>query len=125
LRALVLTLILATVAMLALPLATAGARSTKGCRPPIVHDIYGTADHIRVTKSFPCRRARKAIRRWLRDGAPGGPTNRELRPWTCDFENKMIGMWRMPIRCKLRTSFGGTRPMRTYRLRFVYDLRSD
>jgi hypothetical protein len=123
LRALALTLILAAVAVLALPVAAASARTTKGCPPPISHDRFGTADHIRVTKSFPCRRARRAIRRWLREGAPGGPTNKELRPWTCDFRNKLTG-FRMPIRCKLRTTFGGTRPRRTYRLRFIYDLRS-
>ena len=26
--------------------------------------------------------------------------------------------------CKIRTSFGGTKPLRTDRMRFVYDLRS-
>ena len=33
-----------------------------------------------------------------------------LIPWTCEFGNR--------VRCRLRTSFGGTRPERVYRLRF-------
>ena len=33
-----------------------------------------------------------------------------LVPWTCEFGNR--------VRCRLRTSFGGTRPERVYRLRF-------
>jgi len=122
-RALAITLAVAVVTVLAGPVATASARTTKGCPPSIHHKRWGSADHIRVTKSFPCKLARQAVRFWLADGAPGGPTNKELRPWTCDFNSKLTG-YRAPIRCKIRTSFGGTKPLRTYRMRFIYDLRS-
>ena len=118
-----LILIASAGAVLAAPAATAAARTTKGCPHPIHVKRWGSADHIRVTKSFPCKLARQAIRFWLQDGAPGGPTNRELRPWTCDFHSKLTG-YRAPIRCKIRTSFGGTKPLRRYRMRFIYDLRS-
>jgi hypothetical protein len=38
-------------------------------------------------------------------------TPRALAPWTCPSFGD-------PVRCRLRTSFGGTKPMRTYRMRF-------
>jgi hypothetical protein len=121
-RAVVLTIAVAAAGVLMLPAATAFARTTKGCPPRIHHERFGGADHIRVTKSFKCKDVRSDVRRWLADGAPGGPTNRELRPWTCKFGMKP-GSARQRVRCKLRTSFGGTRPLRTYRMRFVYDIR--
>lgn len=120
LRAAVLILVAAATGILAAP---ASARTTKGCPPPIHVKRWGSADHIRVTKSFPCKLARQSIKFWLQDGAPGGPTNRELKPWRCNFHLQGQG-FRGPIRCKIRTSFGGTKPLRTYRMRFVYDLRS-
>lgn len=120
-RAPTLTLAVALVAVLVLPVATASARTTKGCKPPVRHERFGKADHIRVTKSFSCKLARRSIRNWLADGAPGGPTNKELKPWTCRFGD---GYPRSRMRCKIRTSFGGTKPLRTYRMRFVYDRRS-
>ena len=118
-----MALLIGVAAALGILASPASARTTRGCPPPIHVKRWGSADHIRVTKSFPCEFVRGDIKRWLKDGARGGPSNRELKPWTCNFHLKYHG-YRAQIRCKLRTSFGGTKPMRTYRLRFVYDLRS-
>ena len=64
---------------------------------------------VRLTEGFACRDARRDVRRWIRGG--GYMTDRHtLIPWTCEFGNR--------VRCRLRTSFGGTRPERVYRLRF-------
>jgi hypothetical protein len=65
--------------------------------------------HIRLTQGFSCRSARKNIRTWI--GFGGMMDNsRALAPWHCSFGPA--------TRCRLRTSFGGTKPMRTYYLRF-------
>ena len=65
--------------------------------------------HVRLTRGFACRDARRDIRRWLRGG--GYMTDEHtLIPWTCNFTGR--------VRCRLRTSFGGTQPERVYRLRF-------
>ena len=65
--------------------------------------------HVRLTRGFACRDARRDVRRWIRGG--GYMTDKHtLLPWTCEFGAR--------VRCRLRTSFGGTRPERVYRLRF-------
>jgi hypothetical protein len=67
-----------------------------------VHDI-------RLSPRFACKHARQNIRTWI--GFGGMMDNpRALAPWRCNFGAR--------TRCRLRTSFGGTRPMRTYYLRF-------
>ena len=64
---------------------------------------------IRLTTGFSCRDARGNIASWIGFGAMMD-SPRALPPWTCAFGTV--------VRCRLRTSFGGTRPERTYRLRF-------
>ena len=108
-------LLLVLAAILALTLATpAGARaelrSCKGLQAQL-GDAPATwkVVRVRLTRGFACRDARRDIRRWLRGG--GYMTDEHtLVPWTCDFTGR--------VRCRLRTSFGGTRPERVYRLRF-------
>jgi hypothetical protein len=71
--------------------------------------VTWTAHHIRLSRRFRCRDARSNIRTWI--GFGGMMDNpRALAPWRCNFGARN--------RCRLRTSFGGTRPMRTYYLRF-------
>jgi hypothetical protein len=72
--------------------------------------VTWTAHHIRLSRRFRCRDARRDIRTWI--GFGGMMDNpRALAPWRCNFGGTRN-------RCRLRTSFGGTRPMRTYYLRF-------
>jgi hypothetical protein len=67
------------------------------------------ADRIRLSTGFRCKAARSNIRSWIRFG--GRMDNpRALAPWRCRFGARNA--------CRLRTSFGGRKPMRTYRLRF-------
>lgn len=84
----------------------------QGCRGVTGHP-GGTATwkvyNIRLTKGFGCKRARRNIRTWIGFGGMMDHP-RALAPWRCNFTGR--------VRCRLRTSFGGTRPMRTYRLRF-------
>jgi hypothetical protein len=67
-------------------------------------------DQIRVTTGFiTCKRVRSNIRTWI--GFGGMMDNpRALAPWRCRFGARP--------RCTLRTTRGGTHPLRTYRLRF-------
>jgi hypothetical protein len=72
--------------------------------------VTWTAHHIRLSHGFKCKDARSNIRTWI--GYGGMMDNpRALAPWRCNFGGDRN-------RCRLRTSFGGTRPLRTYRLRF-------
>jgi len=65
--------------------------------------------HIRLTQGFACKRARKNIKTWI--GFGGMMDNpRALAPWRCEFGARTA--------CRMRTTFGGTKPLRTYRLRF-------
>ena len=71
--------------------------------------VTWTVRHVRLTRGFASRDARRDIRRWIRAG--GYMTDKHtLPPWTCEFGAR--------VRCRLRTSFGGTQPERVYRLRF-------
>jgi hypothetical protein len=72
-------------------------------------DAVWRAHHIRVSNGIKCKRARQNIRTWIGFGGMMDHP-RALAPWRCKFGVRP--------RCKLRTSFGGTKPMRTYRLRF-------
>ena len=66
-------------------------------------------DQIRVTAGFSCKRARSNIRTWV--GFGGMMDNPDaLAPWRCRFGTRP--------RCTLRTTLGGTQPIRTYTLRF-------
>ena len=67
-----------------------------------VHDI-------RLSRRFACKDARQNIRTWIGFGGMMD-SPRALAPWRCTFGAR--------TRCRLRTSFGGSRPMRTYYLRF-------
>jgi hypothetical protein len=70
----------------------------------------GGVDHIRVTNGFKCRDVMQTLRPWASAPDRYGPP-----PWRC--RSRQAGLrWR----CKLRTSFGGTRPERLYRLRFRF-----
>jgi hypothetical protein len=86
--------------------AAAGAR-TKSCRS--VSGRAGGVDRIRLSESFACRDARADIGGWLNLFQPSGP-----RPWTCTHRGASVTRWS----CHLRTSFGGTRPLRRYTLTF-------
>lgn len=90
------------------PLASSSAAAkTKSCRS--VSGRAGGVNQIRVTRSFSCREVRTTIGVWLNLFQQSGP-----RPWTCTYRGATISRWR----CHVRTSFGGTRPLRTYRLTF-------
>ena len=67
------------------------------------------AHHIRLSQGFACKRARRNVKTWIGFGGMMD-TPRALAPWRCSFGAR--------TRCRLRTSFGGTKPLRTYRLRF-------
>jgi hypothetical protein len=64
---------------------------------------------MRVSQRFSCKRARQNVRTWIGFGGMMDHP-RALAPWRCSFGAR--------VRCRLRTSFGGTKPLRTYRLRF-------
>lgn len=87
--------------------------ATKGCRSVTARvgdaPVRWTAHHIRLTRGFRCRDARQNIRTWIRYGGYMDHP-RALAPWRCNFGRRN--------RCRLRTSFGGTRPERVYYLRF-------
>ena len=109
-----LTAVLSALALAAVaaPASASAATPMKSCKP-VTGRPGGTAiwraHHIRLTQGFSCKKARRNIRTWI--GFGGYMDNsRALAPWTCSFDT--------PIRCRLRTSFGGTKPMRTYRMRF-------
>jgi hypothetical protein len=103
------------------PIGVAQAASYKSCGPAIKHKRFGKAVRIRVTKRFPCRYARDSIRNWLRGGAS---TQYGMEPWNCRIPYRRLGTYRDLVRCQIRTSFGGTKPLRRYRLGFIYDIRS-
>lgn len=91
----------------------ADAAQTKSC--PAFQKRLGGQDltwrvqSIRLTRGFRCQDAKRDISSWIGFGARSS-TPKSLTPWTCTFDAR--------IRCRLRTSFGGSRPMRTYRLSF-------
>jgi len=94
--------------------ASPAAAAAKSC-DPVKAKIGGTsvvwkAHRIRLSEGFRCKDARQDIRSWI--GLGGYMTDsKSMPPWTCQFDAR--------ITCRLRTSFGGTRPERTYRLSFV------
>jgi hypothetical protein len=108
-------LLAAAIAALVLTALTApapAAAAMQGCRSVTGHpggNATWKVHHIRLTKGFGCRRARQSIKTWIGFGGMMDHP-RALAPWTCEFGPR--------TRCRLRTSFGGTKPMRTYRLRF-------
>ncbi|MET0685833.1 MAG: hypothetical protein ABW060_10995 [Solirubrobacteraceae bacterium] len=107
-------LLLAALPLLALLAAPAGAhaelRFCKGMEVPVGDaPVSWKVSKVRLSEGFACEDARRDVRRWIRGG--GYMTDKHtLIPWTCEFGNR--------VRCRLRTSFGGTRPERVYRLRF-------
>jgi hypothetical protein len=93
-------------------LASPAQAATKRCSSVTGHP-GGSAtwkiDQIRLTVGFSCKHARSNIRTWV--GFGGMMDNpKALAPWRCRFGTRP--------RCTLRTSFGATKPMRTYKLRF-------
>jgi hypothetical protein len=95
-----------------LALASPVQAATKRCSSVTGHP-GGSAtwkiEQIRVTAGFSCKRARGDIRTWV--GYGGMMDNPQaLTPWRCRFGTRP--------RCTLRTNFGGTKPMRTYTMRF-------
>ncbi|HST40105.1 MAG TPA: hypothetical protein VLK58_11375 [Conexibacter sp.] len=99
--------------VLVLSLVASGAASAAAAAPmkscKSVSGRAGGVDQIRVTKSFSCREARRSIGGWLNLFQQSGPP-----PWTCTSRGASVMRWR----CRVRTSFGGTRPLRLYRLNF-------
>ncbi len=110
----------ATLIISAGPAAAAQPASYRSCGPAIKHSRFGQVYRIRVTTGFPCRSARDRLRRWLADGA----SYQGMAPWTCNLPYRKLDTYRDLNRCRLRTSFGGTKPLRTYRLGFIYSIRS-
>jgi hypothetical protein len=93
-------------------LAAPAQAATKGCGSVTGHP-GGSAtwkiDQIRLSTGFSCKRVRSNIRTWV--GFGGMMDNpRALAPWRCHFGTRP--------RCSLRTTLGGTKPLRTYKLRF-------
>lgn len=86
----------------------AKAPALKSCRGGL-SGRAGGVNRIRVTRGFSCREAKRSIGGWLNLFQQSGPP-----PWRCSFRGDSISYWR----CHVRTSFGGTRPLRTYRLTF-------
>jgi hypothetical protein len=92
---------------LAVSPAPASAAATKSCRS--VSGKAGGVDRVRVSRGFSCANARSDIGNWLSFVDERGP-----RPWTCRSSGASVQRWS----CRLRTSFGGTKPERTFRLTF-------
>jgi hypothetical protein len=92
--------------------ATPASAAMKSCHSVTGHpggSATWRAHHVRLSTGFSCRRARRNVKTWI--GFGGMMDNpRALAPWRCEFGTR--------VRCRLRTSFGGTKPTRTYRLRF-------
>jgi hypothetical protein len=105
-------LLLIALACMCAALATPAQAATKRCSPVTGHPggrATWKIDQIRLTTGFSCKHARSDIRTWV--GFGGRMDNpRALAPWRCRFGPR--------TRCTLRTTFGGTKPLRTYRLRF-------
>ncbi|MDO8210269.1 hypothetical protein [Conexibacter sp. CPCC 206217] len=107
--------ILLTALFSALVLTVAAGSASAAAPPPrlksckSVSGRAGGVDQIRLTKTFACPDARQNIGSWLTFVDSRGP-----RPWTCTHRGASVSYWR----CHLRTSFGGTRPLRLYRLNF-------
>jgi hypothetical protein len=105
---------------LAVLAATAPAASAKTCRG-VKDRQEGAIFRVRVSSAFPCSGVRTNLRSWLGFGAPMR-VGRPLLPggWTCGPPHTN-GTRGIRYFCRLRTSFGGTKPLRTYRLNFRYD----
>ncbi len=117
-RALVAALVAATA--LALAPSAAPAASRKACKP-VTDATYGKSDRIRVTRGFKCSDARQSIEGWYLNGASarrGFPGPVDIPGWSSCSGRISGGHPR--ISCRLRTSFGGTKPERTYRMTFRY-----
>lgn len=118
-RALAAALAAATALVLGLaPAAPAAPR--KVCKP-VSDRTYGKSDRIRVSRGFKCRDARRSIKGWYAQGAStreGLPGPVDIPGWSACTGRISGGYPR--ISCRVRTSFGGTRPERTYRMTFRY-----
>jgi hypothetical protein len=109
---LVLAAAIAAFALTALAAPAPADAAMKGCASVTGHpggNATWKVHKIRLTRSFSCKQARKNIKTWIGFGGMMDHP-RALAPWRCTFGVR--------TRCKLRTSFGGTKPMRTYRLKF-------
>ena len=104
---LALVALLAGLALL-VAVAPAGA-SLRGCKG--VSGQAGGAGKITLTKTFACADARRDVKWWLDGIDSHGP-----KPWKCTHRGTSVAKYR----CHLRTSFGGTKKLRTYHLRFTF-----
>ena len=104
---------LALVALLAglavLVAAAPASAELRGCKG--VSGRAGGAGKITLTKTFACADARRDVKWWL-----DGIDNHGPKPWTCTHRGASVAKYR----CRLRTSFGGTKKLRTYHLRFTF-----
>jgi hypothetical protein len=111
-RKLAVAVVLALLAVLGTSASASAAPALKRCAKVTGHpggSATWQVHHIRLTQGFSCKRARRNIKTWI--GFGGMMDNpRALAPWRCEFGPRTA--------CRLRTSFGGTKPLRTYRLRF-------
>jgi hypothetical protein len=71
----------------------------------------GGVDQIRVTDGFTCADVMQTLGFWANRPDRYGPP-----PWKCTRRGGSVAHWK----CHIRTSFGGTRPLRTYRLSFRF-----
>jgi hypothetical protein len=71
----------------------------------------GGVDQIRVTDGFKCSDVMQTLGFWANRPDRYGPP-----PWKCTHRGASVVQWR----CHIRTSFGATKPLRTYRLRFRF-----
>ncbi len=120
-RRLVIVL-LAAASLLAVPAAapaTARAATLKPCAG--LRDAEeGKIFRVRLSRGFSCRDARTNLGSWLGFGAPMTVGRPDIPGgWRCSGPSS-FGTYIRYI-CRLTTSFGGTKPERTYRLVYRYD----
>jgi hypothetical protein len=118
-RPLLLALLLAVLTAAVLP-ASAPAAAMKACAE-VRDPAHGSAYRIRLSPGFSCRDARTNLGSWLGQDAPDSDNGRPLVPggWRCGPPHAFGEYVR--YRCTLRTSFGGTRPLRTFVVVFRWD----
>jgi hypothetical protein len=111
--------LLAAASPLALPAAAPAQAPLKACAG--LRDAEeGKIFRVRLSRGFSCSDARLNLRSWLGFGAPMTVGRPDVPGgWRCGPPSA-FGTY-IRYRCRLRTSFGGTRPERTFRLVFRYD----
>jgi hypothetical protein len=106
-------------AALAVAPAAAPAATLKPCRG-LSDREEGRIFKVRLTRGFSCAAARQNLASWFGAGSPMTVGRPDLPGgWRCGPPSAFGSYIR--YRCTLRTSFGGTRPERTFRLVYRYD----